>query len=260
MFAPLAHSHGRLWGMFSSCRGDDVCHMVAVHHYLHGLTGGNSQAVTDAATETLGDLLRRNESNNYADRNQICAAGFAIHLLGDSFSHRRLDSPDLMYPPGLGHFRNDQNPDFILYSEERSQNYVLYAQTLDRTLKSTSPATRWAQLEALLKQKRTDAQRGNRYNEKELRDAFRNSLKTAASDNTRIWAPYNPPLETANHGLVLSRTCKEALEQYNVQGVNCNKVWEQYKKAAVPAFAKQNIKPTCERLDDHWSDGVSPTD
>lgn len=261
----IASFQGSLWGGFSSCWGGDVCHMVTVHHYLHGFTDGDAEAVTAAAVATLGALLPKGESAADLEPNRVCAAGFAIHLLGDSFSHRQIRSPKRMYPPGLGHFRDDHNPDFILYDEERIQNYVKYARALDGALKSTPDDARWAALGELLKRSRAGAALGNRYNEIPLRDGFRGTLKLTAGDHTQIWAPYKPTVEelTNASGIVLTRTCKDVLDTYKpaltlagVQELNCNKVWKAYKDVAIPAFAQQKIPKTCPP-DDKWSDGVS---
>ena len=249
---------GSFWGMFSSCWGTDVCHMVTVHHYLHGLTDGKAEDVTRAAKATLRALLRDLETGKQEEHgSRVCAAGFAIHLLGDSFAHRRLSTPTRMYAPGMGHFRDNHDPDFILFNPDRSHNYVAYAQALDETLQSQSAPSRWTTLRELLSQMQPGAHRDNLYNEKRLRDAFLNTLRADGTDHTPIWAPYKPPLESGNEDLVLSRTCKDVLDGYQVRNVNCNTVWKLYRQAVVQAFAQEKIKPTCD-TDDGWSDGVSP--
>jgi hypothetical protein len=214
--------------------------------------------VTRAAKSTLRALLEDLETGTKEEHaSRVCAAGFAIHLLGDSFAHRRLSTPAQMYAPGMGHFRDNHDPDFILFNPDRSQNYLAYAQALDETLQSKSAPSRWATLRQLLSQMQLAATRDNLYNEKRLRDAFLNTLRVNGTDDTPIWAPYKPPVESSNQDLVLSRTCKDVLDGYNVRDVNCNTVWKIYRRAAVQAFAQEKIKPTCN-TDDDWSDGVSP--
>ncbi len=251
----LASVQGSLWGGFSSCWGEDVCHMVTVHHYLHGLTDGDAEAVTAAAIATLQALVPHGGGVAELEPNHVCAAGFAIHLLGDSFAHRRLREPTRMYPPGLGHFRDDHNPDFILYNETRTNNYLRYAHALDTALESTDNPL-WPMLTDFLKEARVGAALKNRYNEKTLRDRFKATLKT----ETIIWAP-DPSVEylAKTGGIVLTRTCKDVLGMYKLNGidqVNCNKVWQTYKNAAIPEFERRKIPAVCPR-DDRWSDGVS---
>lgn len=248
-----ASFNGMLWGLFSACRDEDVCHMVTVHHYLHALTDSDSQSVTKAAIRTLEELVSDIREDVDFDRNRACAAGFAMHLLGDSFAHRRIKDPTRMYPPGMGHYRDDHNPDFILFNEERSANFVTYAQELDKAIKSSSAKTRLQKLKDALREAREGADLDNLYNEKYLRKAFLNSLKT---EDARLWAPYDPPVESNSDELVLSRSCKQILGTYKIDKVNCNEVWRIFKSVAIPSFEKENIKPTCPE-DKAWIDGVS---
>jgi len=247
---------GLLWGGFSSCRGEAVRHMVTVHHYLHALTDGDATAVTAAAIATLMAVAPRGDSEGDLEPNRMCAAGFAVHLLGDSFAHRRLASPTRMYPPGLGHFRDDHNPDFILFNEQRTEKYLEYARALDTALKGTDNPL-WPQLRDILSQNRNGAALGNRYNEQLNRDGLVRTLRGDVS----IWAPYTPTVQalTNSGGIVLTRTCREVLGRYRPPGadqLNCNKIWKTFKDAAIPEFARRGIPAVCP-LDDGWSDGVS---
>jgi len=252
---------GWLWGGFSACRGTDVCHMVTVHHYLHALTDGDAAAATRAATRTLETLLDQGNAPDFADPNRVCAAGFAVHLLGDSFAHRRLRDPTRMYAAGMGHFRDDHNPDYVLYDDDRVKDYMIYARALDSAFRSTTTESRWTTLADLLKKLRVGATVDNHYNETALREALLSGLGPGA-DVVEVWAPYKPTIneQTKDAGLVLSRTCKEVLEKHAPSalkaGLNCNTVWKRFKEAAVPAFKEARIEQTCP-LDDAWSDGVS---
>jgi hypothetical protein len=247
---------GLLWGGFSSCWGEAVCHMVTVHHYLHALTDGAAETVTAAAIATLQALTPQGDSEGDLEPNRMCAAGFAVHLLGDSFAHRRLASPTRMYPPGMGHFRDDHNPDFILFNEQRTENYMQYARALDTAFKGADNPL-WPQLRNILSQNRNGAALGNRYNEQLNRDGFVRTLRGDAP----IWAPYNPTVQAlaSTGGVVLTRTCKEVLDRYRPPGgarLNCNKIWTTFKDAAIPEFERRGIPAVCPR-DDKWSDGVS---
>ncbi len=251
---------GWLWGGFSACRGSDVCHMVSVHHYLHALTDQDADATTKAARATLTRLLDQGNAPDIADPNRVCAAGFAVHLLGDSFAHRRLREPkNRMYPAGMGHFRDDHDPDYVLYDESRADKYLVYARALDQAFQSKTGEAHWAELAKLLKELRDTANSNNKYNEKGLRDALLNGLGGDAE--VRIWAPYKPTIEqqAKDGGLVLSRTCKDVLDTHAPAALkgalNCDTVWKRFKEAAVPAFNAAGIKQTCPP-DDAWSDGV----
>lgn len=252
---------GWAWGGFSACRGTDVCHMVSVHHYVHALTDQDAEKTTAAAQATLDRLLDQGNAPDIADPNRVCAAGFAVHLLGDSFAHRRLRERTRMYPAGMGHFRDDHDPDYVLYDADRVEKYLVYARALDHAFRSKTGDERWTKLTDELAKLRGKASSTNKYNEVGLRDALLIGLGGEA--DARIWAPYKPTIDqqAKDGGLVLSRTCKEVLDAHAppaLKGVlNCNTVWKRFKDAAVPAFNAAGIKPTCP-TDDAWSDGVSP--
>lgn len=115
----LGTGYGYLWGAFSTCWGKGVRHMVTVHQYLHGFVDAGqidkprkahpAQAVTEAAIATVGFFRDRLERQH--NPNDACALGFAIHLLGDSFAHRTLSNPNIMYDPGMGHFDDGHHPE-----------------------------------------------------------------------------------------------------------------------------------------------------
>ena len=249
----LGSIRGSAWGAFNFCWGDAVCHMVTAHHYLHALTDTDAERVTDAAVSTLKKLLRTETNGPRLDPNRICAAGFAVHLLGDSFAHRRLNDPSRMYAPGLGHFRDDHNPDFILYNadgKDRTGLWLSYAQKLRDTLRITLEKNQWNALNTIVKLHLKGATKDNNFNEAALMAA----LKEGTEDHANIWAPYQPPVEAlyAKEGWwerhVLHRSCEEVVKMYQPPGsteLDCNKIWEIYKTAVIPEFKVHQIPSQC---------------
>lgn len=246
---------GWAWGSFSYCGKDnDVCRMVTAHHYLHGLTDTASEPVTEAATAILRSLLRSGDRPNRIDPDRICAAGFALHLLGDSFAHRRLDSPSRMYAPGMGHYRDDHNPDLILYNKDRTELWVTLIQKLSDTLTISLGKSRLQVFSEIVKRNANTATSENLFNQAEMIAGLKGTLKGADGDQTQNWAPYKPPVEnfTDKEGWwgrhVLQKSCANVVEIYQPpgsKGLDCDKVWELYKMTAIPEFAKRKIPAIC---------------
>jgi len=115
---------GWLWGPFGVCPTPAVVDMVQKHHYLHSLTDQDSGRTRAATLATL-NILRKQLGEAPSDVN-ACALGFAVHAYGDSFAHVRLDNPSRMYPPGMGHFRDDHKPDYVEYSQQRERSWEEY--------------------------------------------------------------------------------------------------------------------------------------
>jgi hypothetical protein len=102
--------------------GSDVQRMIAVQQLLHGLTGGEAKALQASAVEIVKELAKPVTSHDGGTptSDQLCALGFAYHLLGDSFAHEAMDAPQAgqqsrMYETGYGHVRDGHNPDYPLY-------------------------------------------------------------------------------------------------------------------------------------------------
>ena len=84
--------------------------LVTVQQLLHGLTGGTAAEMLTTADKILETLMSKVKwAQSSADKaTKLCAVGFAVHLLGDTLAHRRLDSggleaPGKMYATGRGH-------------------------------------------------------------------------------------------------------------------------------------------------------------
>lgn len=114
----------------SSCA---VREMVTVQQLLHGLTGGDAGELLSSAEQILIALADNVEwgSDTADENNQLCAIGFAVHLLGDARAHRKLgsssaNSAGTMYGTGSGHFSDKTRPDKILQSETGIDGWVDY--------------------------------------------------------------------------------------------------------------------------------------
>ncbi len=98
--------------------------VATVQQLLHGLTGGSAEAVRDAAYDVTVRLLetvtKQNNSGGIVDPDDLCALGFALHLLADSIAHVTFNYPAScaeaqMYPTGRGHALDVHYPDYVLY-------------------------------------------------------------------------------------------------------------------------------------------------
>lgn len=111
--------------------------VVIGQQFIHGLTGGDPATITSVALDLasrLWDQAKR-EPEEQKRTDLLCATGFAMHLLGDSYAHRHLldtehsseEAP--MYPTGCGHASAPDwghKPDHPLDSRQRWidwQNY-----------------------------------------------------------------------------------------------------------------------------------------
>ncbi len=119
--------YGFSWAIRGTGPPATVGKMVVVQQLLHGLSGGDSLAVTAIAQGLVRDLLNAASQRQGPERfNRLCAAGFGLHLLGDSFAHRQLDAPGRMYPTGRGHAGALTHPDHPLYCMNREADWESY--------------------------------------------------------------------------------------------------------------------------------------
>ncbi len=107
--------------------------MISVQQLLHALTGGIGSEMLQTAEVILRDLAGKItwgfDSPTALD--EICAVGFAVHLMGDAVSHRELgsggiDEPGVMYRTGSGHARHLTRPDKILSSVSRLPGWLRF--------------------------------------------------------------------------------------------------------------------------------------
>ncbi len=116
------------WAVADTLSTDALKRMFAVHHLLHGLTGGDSNDMHVVALALVGRLAvprgRGSEGTDESRFESLCASGMSLHLLGDSLAHTQLAWDNdahwqtmKMYPTGRGHGLSDQHlPDYILCS------------------------------------------------------------------------------------------------------------------------------------------------
>jgi len=249
--------------------------MVTVYQYLHGFTDGKAPLVTAAAVATLQKLRSKVKPGEF-DPNLTCAIGFAIHLLGDSFAHRRLhsrsctsanlNSPDCTtYPPGSGHYRDNHDPDYILYSgdgTDRPALWLAYAKTLAAAMGVQIEASRWDALSLILSANVGTATSGNYYHQPEMIKGLKKELTSGGDNQTAIWAPYKPPVEELGGGdcwlgtlgvPVVCKSFQEVVQQYHPPGtdkLDYHRVWKIYKEAAIPEFGEQGIPAVCPADED----------
>jgi outer membrane protein OmpA-like peptidoglycan-associated protein len=109
--------------------------MLQTQILLHGLTGGPSDALSRAATSLVNELLAEAEMPAFqakmgvstpTDPNLLCAIGFAFHLLGDSYAHRRLRNEEWLYGPTLGHAVDQVMPDRPLYIRQPGKGSCVF--------------------------------------------------------------------------------------------------------------------------------------
>ncbi|PJZ51906.1 hypothetical protein [Leptospira adleri] len=110
--------------------------MAEVQQLLHGLTGGNSEHLRNVAIVTLDRLRNELTSKKEKQPEKLCALGFAFHLLGDSFAHRKLYNSNKMYPTGRGHASDMTLPDHPVHSDNRVSEWEKYAQGIPNLFRS----------------------------------------------------------------------------------------------------------------------------
>jgi hypothetical protein len=117
------------WGWGDSTADRRTQMMVKVQRLLHGLTGGSIDNLAGARDVSLGQLVSEVAGAPQGQKRleALCALGFGIHLLGDSYAHRNLSDPTRMYATGQGHARHGTRPDRILRLGRRSDAMLLAA-------------------------------------------------------------------------------------------------------------------------------------
>lgn len=239
---------GTLWGAFGSCLGQGVRRMATVHQFVHALTGSPAQNVTDAAVDLI-KTLRGGQDPGKFDPTRACAIGFGLHLLGDSFAHRRLDQPDRTYPPGLGHFRDGHDPDYI---ELRPSLWEQYTRSLASALDLRIDGAHWAALDRVAPSNAANGTEENGFNTKEIVAALEGLL----GQDMPLWAGYHPPVEDLNNsgGLIASYilaksfddiVTKEYPELQSHGKLAFDDVWRLYLPAAVAAFKRHDVSTVC---------------
>jgi hypothetical protein len=235
------------WGAFSVCRGQNVHHMVAAHHYIHALTDSPAASVTEAAVAIIKSLRQRGAAD--IDPNRACALGLGLHLLGDSFAHRRLAKPDRTYAPGLGHFRDQLNPDYIVLDRARVQLWADYTQKLAEAIELNAAGNAMQLLAKIVTDHIDGGDKFNLYNTDVIDAALMHSL----DDEKAQWAPYSPRLDqlypAGTHILTLSFDDVVAIYRSALppssSTLDYRTVWKTYMDVAIPEFGRKDIPSTC---------------
>jgi hypothetical protein len=240
---------GTLWGGFGVCLGPGVRRMATVHQYVHALTGSAAQNVTDAAVDLI-KTLRAGRIAGTFDPKRACAIGLGLHLLGDSFAHRRLDRPDRTYPPGLGHFRDGHDPDYL---ELRPALWRRYAGTMADALDLNIDPAHWSALDAMQQSNAGKADEDNGFQTTQIVA----DLKTLLGSNAQSWAGYSPPVEQLgkNDGLIAQYILDKSFDdivtkdypQLQSHGrFTFDEVWGLYLPEAVAAFKRHGVSTLCD--------------
>ncbi|MFX0077369.1 MAG: RHS repeat-associated core domain-containing protein, partial [Candidatus Hermodarchaeota archaeon] len=139
--SPLAEAKSKFTGLIGRLRakaagspfaseGDGIIRLAnlafrdVMQKGLHVLTGGKAQEETNFRIQEIKKLTPGTPK-----------FGFNLHAFGDSYSHRRLDNPKLLYKTGMGHGHDLTKPDKI---HERPNLYNEYVTTLFQTLSGLS--------------------------------------------------------------------------------------------------------------------------
>lgn len=138
----------------------------AVQCGLHSLCGGRPEPSTKVARELL-------ESSDSLE-----SAGVAAHLLGDSFSHRKVDNESKKYKGWLGHLWDWTSPDEI---HRRPELYREYVGTLAQSLAKQSGAE--VSPERIL----------------EIQEKMMSSLESAKHENLKNMAEWDDRTRYATH-------------------------------------------------------------
>jgi RHS repeat-associated protein len=88
--------------------------------FLHSLSGRKSEIETDRTVRAI-----------VKSKDNLKSVGFLVHRLADTFAHRRLYDPTLLYGSGIGHGKDGHTPDVI---QQNTEQYEKYVNTLISTL------------------------------------------------------------------------------------------------------------------------------
>jgi hypothetical protein len=230
------------WTLRGSGPDATVGTMVTVQQLLHSLTGGSASAARSIATTTVKASFaaaERAESASPQERaDALCALGFALHLYGDTFAHRRLKNQRRMYRTGIGHLFDASTPDFPLSGPERLDLWREYV----TSLRVLFPASRAAGIDPLLAgaaESRAAARSANAFN----RDAL---IRFETAELARHGVEPAPiPLNSAK------KSCQQLADAYAAArgwkaAPSCERSWALHRAAAERAYADYDADPAHE--------------
>lgn len=207
---------------------DDARELVTVQQLLHGLTGGNAREMlvtADSILEMLMIKVRWAKTHKEKATN-LCAVGFAVHLLGDTLAHRRLNSGGLeaegrMYSTGKGHAFDGKKPDNLIKSVTGLDGIKRYNNKIPLSLPDN----------------RTLGKSG-------LRDL---ELALEAASNKWFWK------EAAARRAILAETPDWAVNNLVEPDNHANESCQQYVNRVVPILAPDQCVPDCEEVFDRFA-------
>lgn len=244
------------WSVLGQCWTTEVTHMDTAHELIHALTGTKPKPVTDAAVAIITELRTRRATEAF-DPVRACAIGFGVHLLGDSFAHQRIGEEGMFtYPPGMGHWRDNHSPDYIVYNGPRERLWEDYLQKLSQALDLDLDAPILAAFHQIATDNFAGRDDDNKYNQAKIIARLKEIAGAAGPDAETIRTPGDnpspPAVETYNDGaFVLKHSFDEVVSAYRAylplgdENLQYKDVWNLYMPVATSAFRQQGIRPTC---------------
>lgn len=247
------------WGIFSKRNSEATRRMITIQQLLHGLTGGEAQEMQEAVEEIVSELWSSvtrtgNDNSEIASPTEraekICALGFGLHLLGDSFAHRRLNSnKDRMYATGLGHAGDGTQPDALLRDTNSPEYGIEYWREHITIIMRISNS---GDLDADLMQIYEKIESIEKGDGIKMRKKARTIIKDAMDSSTiakglNFHARSPKPCQTH-----LNSLCKTGFGA-NGLPLSCKNIWEYFKSVAAPVFIKRG-----ESLRSYADVGVAP--
>ncbi|MBW0432851.1 hypothetical protein [Leptospira yasudae] len=226
-----------LWVFTDHGSPDVLGRMAEVQQLLHGLTGGSSDHLRSVSIVTLNQLRTDLTSKKQRSSEELCALGFAFHLLGDSFAHRKLRNDKKMYPTGRGHASDMTLPDHPVHSDSRVVDWENYAKGIPNLFQSNLK-------EVVIKDdfpKAKELASSNPWHcifgtkcEDRLRKILLNRLRESDSS-----PKYNP----LQKGRYPAATCQEyvqkVVEQKDIPFTpDCGKTWKIYKQTSLSVWKR----------------------
>ena len=224
------------WTLRGTGPEDTVGRVVTIQQLLHGLTGGNPEALRAIATTTARDLWKtaRAEKDPQRRANAQCALGFALHLYGDTFAHERIQNPARMYRTGIGHLFDGAKPDLPLCSPARMKLWRDYLGSACKLI----PEGSFFSFEGMFFSASASQLRARRAN-----DYAREELMHAEAEALRGGGLIASPLarNLANHPC---QTIADVAAKGLPHAPSCENSWTLYREAATRAFADYDADPS----------------
>ena len=236
------------WALLDNVGDRETRRMITAQQLLHGLTGGDAKRLTHAAHESARKLILSLHDASDSERNEkLCAIGFAIHLIGDSFAHRFLDGDTVTYATGSGHAAHGTMPDHVFRDGTGLGHLHDYMKRLS-ALEGASglPASSTvAELHGHLEPLASESD-GSSLRVREL--AARKKLHTVEK-----WSSLGPHAPRKHESescqkyvdLLLSRLRLNGsgapIARWAERGLRCKKVWTAFRDAAEPAFGEAGL-------------------